>query len=173
VQPTIQDLVSIRCSTCGAKIKLGDESCTSCKRQVTKDERDALRRRWEGADPEAARHGLAVAYGRAALLVVAGLAFIEGLVYGVIGESMPTLAFGAAISAIMIALFFWGRRRPLTAMVAGLALYLLLQSLAAIVSLQTLAQGVLIKILVIVVLTGGIGAEHHHRKMEKTGRGPT
>ena len=167
MQPTVQDLVSIQCSTCGAKIQLGDEHCRSCGRKVTRDEIGALRRRWEASDPEAARRGDAVAYGRSALLIVAGLAFVEAVVYGFIGESIPALASCMVVSGSMVALFFWGRRRPLAAMFGGLAVYVLLQVLAAIASVMTLAQGLLMKIVVLMTLSAGIGAELHHRKLTK------
>jgi hypothetical protein len=158
-QPTARDLVSIQCSTCDTKIRLGEAHCTSCGREVTRDEIDALRRRWEATDPEAARRSDAVAYGRAALLVVAGLAFIEAMVYGLLGESVRTLAFGLAISGCMVALFFWGRRQPLASMVVGTTIYLVLQGIAVIVSEASLGQGILIKILIVVTLIGGIVAE--------------
>jgi len=164
---TAQELVSINCSTCSSQIRLGHEQCPSCGREVTRDERDALRRRWEGTDPEAARLGDVVAYGRAALLVVAGLSLIEAFVYGALGESAPAFVFGVAISAIMVALFFFGRRRPLAAMVVGLAAYLGLQALAATVSMLSVFQGLLFKVLIIAALGSGIGAEVHRRRQEK------
>jgi hypothetical protein len=167
VGPTARDLVSIQCSACGAKIGLDDARCPSCAREVTRDERAALQRRWEASDPEAARRGDAVAYGRAALLVVGGLAFIEGIIYGIVGESLPAFAFCLAITACMIGLFFWGRTRPLAAMLMGSAVYLGLQVLAATVSAITLAQGILFKILMALALSGGIGAELHRRKLER------
>src|SRR6476620_2763108 len=103
MEPTdVALLVSIQCSTCEGQIRLGDERCPSCKRQVTRDEIDALRRRWEGSDPAAAQSGHAVANGRVSLLVVAGLSFIEALTYGVIGESLPVFAFCMGISAGMV-----------------------------------------------------------------------
>jgi hypothetical protein len=64
-------------------------------------------------------------------------------------------------------LYRWGKRRPSAAMAVGLAVYGLLQILAAVVSPATLFQGVLIKILVIAALLGGIGAELYLRKYEK------
>lgn len=162
-----RDLVSIQCSTCEAEIRLGDRHCKSCGREITRDEIDALHRRWEASDPEAARRSDAAAHGRAALLIVAGLAFIEALVYGVIGESVRIFSFCMVISASMVALFFWGRRQSLAAMVVGLSVYLLVQGLAATFSVRTLTEGLLIKSLVVIVLIGGIGADLHRRELEK------
>jgi hypothetical protein len=167
VEPTFRDLVSIQCSACGAKIRLGDEHCPSCTRKVTRDELAALRQRWEAGDPAARRRGDAVAYGRAALLIVGGLTFVEGVIYGIIGESIPTFAFSVAITACMTALFFWGKARPLAAMITGGAVYLLLQGLAAMVSAATLVQGIRIRILIVVALAGGIGAEVRRRRLER------
>jgi len=159
--------VSINCATCDNQIRLGDETCSACKRVVTSDEIAALRRRWEAADPEAARRSNDVAYGRASLLVVAGLLFIEALIYGVINESLKTFVFGSALSAMMIGLFFVGRRDPLAAMIAGLTVYVLLEVIAAIATIVSLAQGVLIKFLVIAALITGISAERQLRKHQK------
>jgi len=108
-----------------------------------------------------------VAYGRASLLVVAGLLFIEALIYGVINESLKTFVFGSALSAMMIGLFFVGRRDPLAAMIAGLTVYVLLEVIAAIATIVSLAQGVLIKFLVIAALITGISAERQLRKHQK------
>jgi hypothetical protein len=168
MEPTdVALLVSIQCSTCAGQIRLGDEHCPSCKRQVTRDESDALRRRWEGSDPEAARRGDTAAYGRVALLIVAGLSFIQAITYGLIGESLPVFAFCTGISGGMIALFFWGKRRPLAAMVVGLAVYLLLAVLPAMVSVMTLVPGILIRVSVVLALSVGIGSELSLRKREK------
>lgn len=168
MEPTdVALLVSIQCSTCAGQIRLGDERCPSCQRQVTRDESDALRRRWEGSDPDAARSGDAAAYGRAALLVVAGLSFIQALTYGLIGESVPAFASSMGLSGGMIALFFWGKRRPLAAMAMGLAVYLLLMVLGAIVSVTSLVPGILIRVSVLLTLTVGIGSELSLRKREK------
>ena len=126
-----------------------------------------MQRRWEASDPEAARRGNAVAYGRVALLLVGGVVFVQGIVYGLIGESLPIFAFCAAIGACMIALFFWGRARPLAALITGSAVYLGLQALAAVISPVTLVQGLLSKIVVVMALAGGIGAELHRRKLQR------
>src|SRR3954464_13559133 len=126
-------VVSIQCSTCEGQVHLGDDRCRSCQREITPDEIDVLRMRWHASDPEAARRSDAAAYGRLALVIVAGLSFIEALIYGVIGESVPAFAFGLAISATMIVLYRWGKRRPSAAMAVGLAVYGLLQILAAVV----------------------------------------
>jgi hypothetical protein len=163
---TAQELVSIHCSTCPGQIRLGDEICPSCKRTITRDELDALRRRWEGTDPEAAQLSNDVAYGRAALLVVAGLSLISGLVYSVIEESFRPLAFALTISAVMVGLFFWGRRRPLAAMVVGITAYLVLELVGALVSPESILRGILFKIFIIGTLGAGISAEVHRRKQE-------
>lgn len=168
MEPSAQELVvSIDCSTCGNQIRVGDVSCTSCKRQVTDDEIAALRRRWEASDPEAARRSDAVAYGRLSLLLVAGLSFLEAIIYGLVGESLPVLVFGVTIAATMIGLFLWGRREPLLAMVTGLSMYVLMQGIAAVATVWALTQGILIKIFVIASFTAGISAELHFRKQER------
>lgn len=70
------------------------------------------------------------------------------------------VAFGVhyMLAAIMLALFFWARRSPFPAMLTGLCVYLVVVVLNGIVEPQTLAQGIIIKILIISGLVGGLRA---------------
>jgi hypothetical protein len=161
-------VVSILCSSCDAMITLGDARCSGCQRVLTPLEKDTLRRRWEASDPDAARSSDTVAYGRLGLVVVAGLSLIDGMISLVLSQATAALILSVIITLVMLVLFWAAGRRPLTALFSGLAVYLLLQLLAALVAPWTLVQGILIKFLVIAALTGGIGAELYLRRRLRT-----
>jgi hypothetical protein len=156
--------VSIVCAPCGGEIQLGQRRCPSCNRELTREELGALRARLEASDPVARRSGDKAAYGRFALLVVAGWSVIEGILDGVVGASTSVLAFCGVIAAIMTGLFFWAARRPLAAMVTGLAIYAGLHLVAFLVSPGILLQGLRVKILI--VFGAGIAAELSFRRRE-------
>lgn len=151
--------VSIVCSSCRGEIRLGDKSCPSCRRQITKDEARALRARWEASDPEAARQSDWIVYGRYTLVVVALLSAVEGIIYGMFWESpSPAISSGVVI-AVMLGLFFWSEGRELAAMLLGLSIYVSLQVLGTAISDLHLAQGTRTQVFVIVTLSSGIAAE--------------
>jgi hypothetical protein len=158
--------VSIFCSTCPAQIRVGDAHCPSCHRPVTADETADLRRRWEASNPEAARNADQAAYGRYTLVIVAGLSAIEGLAYGVVGQSVPALLFCGLVTAVMVGLFLWSGRRPLAAMVIGTLLYVGLQAAGGL-SPWDLLRGLLFKLFVIIALVGGITSELRRQRQEQ------
>jgi hypothetical protein len=156
-------VVSIVCSTCPGQIRLGDTRCPSCQRPVTSEETDALRRRWEASDPEAARNADSAAYGRYTLVIVAGLTVVEGLAYGVVGQSLSAAVFSGVVTAAMLGLFLWSARRPLPALVMGTSIYVGLQ-LVAVASPWDLFRGIIIKLFVTIALVGGLLAELRLRR---------
>lgn len=152
-------VVSIVCSTCRGAIRLGDVRCTGCGREVTDEEAQALRRRLEASDPEAARAADQVVYGRFALLMVAGFQLLSILIYGFIGESVAAVVLGLGLMGLFIGLFLWSGRRPMAALIIGITVYVMLQLGAFLVSPWTLAEGWLVKCLVLSALAAGIAAQ--------------
>jgi hypothetical protein len=72
----------------------------------------------------------------------------------------PTLVFvvNYVLAAIMLGLYFWGRVKPLPALVSALFVFVTVHFVAALVDPATIVQGILVKVLVIVALIGGIKA---------------
>jgi hypothetical protein len=80
------------------------------------------------------------------------------------------LIFGANyfLAVIMVGLFFWAKRNPLSAMVTGLAIYLAVIVLNAIIDPKTIVQGILIKFIFIGAMVGGIKAALAEREWARS-----
>jgi putative effector of murein hydrolase LrgA (UPF0299 family) len=115
-----------------------------------------------------------------ALLAVAVLSTLGVLlVLGLAGE-LRKIPDGLMIANILIvsqvvvaaafwALWFWSRSNPLPAAIVGLVVYLSLMAVNAItVGPRTLASGLLIKIIIVVVLVSAIQAGIQHRQLQKS-----
>jgi zinc ribbon protein len=114
-----------------------------------------------------------------ALLVVA----ILQVAFGLLSLAEPEIVFGPGIeappavyvtvfgiAAVFFGLFLWARKNPLPAAIVGLVLFLSLHLLEAVANPRSLAQGVIVKVIVIVILVKAIQAGVQYRKVEKASR---
>lgn len=95
---------------------------------------------------------------RNTLFVLAGLFFLYAVLYGmgVMADDIVSLIFYSAIGVIYILLALWTKSSPQTAVILGLLLYLLNIGLSALIDVNTLYQGWLIKGIIIIYLVRGI-----------------
>src|SRR6476620_7130471 len=114
--------VSIDCASCGARIRIGDERCAGCRRRVSRDEKRALRMRWESSDREVARAGDHSFWGRVAILGVSAIATVQGGFF--LAFELRAAAVWVFASAVLLwAMFAWSLRAPLPAYVGALIIY--------------------------------------------------
>ncbi len=113
-----------------------------------------------------------------ALLAVAVIQAIVGTItLAAMGDQVTedekplVMAFIYGVAAVFFALFFWARRQPLPAAIVGLALFVTLHLVDAIVDPTSLARGWLMKIIIVVVLVRAIQAGLQHRKLTQETRG--
>jgi hypothetical protein len=90
---------------------------------------------------------------------------VEGTVYTVERlremverEPYQDLVTNVALAAMMVALHVWSRRSPLPALVTGLAIFVTVHAVSAVVDPKTLFMGLIIKIAAIVAFVQGIRA---------------
>ena len=110
-----------------------------------------------------------------ALLAVAILQAIAGtvMVYAakkaaVAGTDLTVLyvvVYGVA--AVFFGLYLWARRNPLPAAISGLVVFLTLHGLEAVSDPESIAKGILVKIIIIVVLARAISAGMKHRALKR------
>ena len=95
---------------------------------------------------------------RNTLFVLAGLFFLYAVLYGmgVMADDIVSLIFYSTIGVIYILLALWTKSSPQTAVILGLLLYLLNIGLSALIDINTLYQGWLIKGIIIIYLVRGI-----------------
>jgi len=72
----------------------------------------------------------------------------------------------AGIAVAFAALGFWARKSPLPATIIGLVLYLTAMIADAVMEPETIAQGLLVKAIIIAVLAKGISAAVQYRKLK-------
>ena len=78
-------------------------------------------------------------------------------------EVMMVFVINYFLAVVMFGLFLWSRKAALPAMVTGLCVYLAVIVLSAAIEPKSLMQGILIKIIAIVVLVSGIKAALQER----------
>lgn len=111
-----------------------------------------------------------------ALLAVGILQLIlGGILYAVVKNSPAaaenaaeinlTLAVVIGVGLIYFALYFWAKRSPLPAAIVGLVLYLTLLLIDAVADPTSIARGIIIKIIIIVVLVRAIQAGLKHKQL--------
>jgi hypothetical protein len=103
-------IVSISCSSCSGAIRLGEERCSGCGRSATSAELKALQRRWEAADPQAARNADRIHISRVILGAVAGLCTAWGLaLWGVVDIEAAALqiVLGGVFTVLFVTSFRW------------------------------------------------------------------
>ena len=70
------------------------------------------------------------------------------------------------IAAIFFGLFLWARRNPLPAAIVGLVLFVSLHLLEAVVRPESLRQGLIVKLIIIIVLVKAVQAGVQYRKVQ-------
>jgi hypothetical protein len=157
-------LVSIFCSECGGTVNLGDISCAKCGREVSKDEKRALQRRWEASDREMAKAAEDSYWGRTSIGAAAGLATIQILFS--LGAS--TLAiWGACGAGALWILFGWSFRDGWSACGLSVIVYLLWWFAPLAFAPVAVLDGVLFKVIILTALAGGFAAEANMRRRQR------
>jgi hypothetical protein len=171
----------LRCPACKTEIQLLDEFCAKCGHALGTPARFMHRHSVQGATNAIwvlaalfALFGVAMFYltrgtTDAALANLATyaddeiLAPIEGVTYTagelrarVNWEHRGVLIVNLILSAIMVLLAWWSKRRALPAILIATAIFIVVQVAGAIVDPSTLMQGIIMKAIVIVVLFRGI-----------------
>lgn len=108
------------------------------------------------------------------LIAVSILNVIGGLiVYFLLKDNLPDMAqtilvINLVLAAIYMGLGIWARSSPLAAGIAGLALFLTTHVVAAVLDPTSIVQGLLVKIIVVVVLIKAIQAGLKYRQFQNS-----
>jgi hypothetical protein len=175
---------AIQCRTCGSPANSYDSFCASCGRALPPPESYAQVRELKSANNTIKY--LAILYlivgviyffvtkskDDAALSRIADMSpeaiypqLVLGKQYTVAAlrntlawEPWSVLLVNAILAGVMTALFFWGKRAPLAAILVAGATYAVVNVTNAIIDPRTIAQGLIVKIIIIGVLIKGIKA---------------
>jgi hypothetical protein len=111
---------------------------------------------------------------RIMLFVLAGLTFLSIWTLVPFGDDPAKVfiaVFVAVVGGIFVALAFWTKKKPFTAILLALIIYVALEILAAFAQPATIFQGWIIKIAIVVMLIMGLqNARESQNMMEAYGK---
>lgn len=168
-QISLSEASQATCAVCNKQVNSEDSFCESCGYPLKGTEQEqnyfiATRGNKE-IDLEEANKKIASA-GKA-LYWVAGLTLVAGLAYFFILKVVAVLIVNIILAGIYLGLGFWSKSKPLAAIISGLSLYVLTYILNGIVDPITLAQGIIIKIVMVGLLIKGIKSALEAEKLKK------
>ena len=171
----------LRCPACNSEIQLLDEYCTQCGHALGTPDRFLHQRSVQGATKairflavlfaifgvllfytmrgttEKALQNLAQFEDEEVLDPIDGVTYTAGeLRTRVIWEQRGVLVVNLILSALMLVLAWWSKRKPLEAILIATAIFVVVQVGGAIMDPKTLMQGIIMKAIVIAVLIRGI-----------------
>jgi hypothetical protein len=171
-----------KCGACNAVVRSYDQFCDGCGKALPTAEQRSHERRVNDATGAMralawiflifgvvmffiARFQSSSALDRLAGMEDSATVPINGVTYTVAQlrdqvrwEPWGVLMTNMVLAAVMLALMVWGKRAPLPAVIVAMATYLVVQVLNGIVDPSTIAQGVVVKVVIIGVFIRGIKA---------------
>jgi hypothetical protein len=103
--------------------------------------------------------------------IISGILFLSGLVVFFINaqnnDSVPVLIVNGTLSVLFLLLGAWSAKKPVAAIICGLALYTVIILLQAITDISSVFQGLLIKILIIAGLVKALASALEAERIKK------
>jgi hypothetical protein len=185
------DLKNLSCLRCGSKAKADDKFCEKCGAELPSPETQRKMIKMRGARRAIAwTAGMFVFFGIIMFFIQSGVTAsslknlatfqdadiypqpINGKTYTVgqlrvevEREPWMILATNLILGAVMIGLYLYSKRSPLVALIAALGVYCSVIVFNAMIDPKTIGQGIVVKILIIGILTSGIGSALQLRKV--------
>jgi hypothetical protein len=148
------------CPSCGKAVSTGTTGPRIVEREDLASTRAGLELQAEGLLQESRKAFVC-------LLIVGILQFVAAGI--LLAIELPGLerisAVLGIIGLVFLGLAFWARRSPLPAAITGLVILLTLWALDAVVDPASAAQGIVLKLIIVVVLGRAIQAGLRHRKL--------
>ena len=169
------------CPHCGVAVEPTAAFCPSCGKAVSSGstgprvvDREGLASTGAGIQLQAESLLKESRKAFTCLLVVAILQFIGAFVVLALGPGLLQVSVVLSIiGGIFLGLAVWARRSPLPAAITGLVILLTLWAVDAVIDPTTLAHGIIVKLIVLLVLGRAIQAGVRYRQlMQETGAEP-
>ncbi|MEJ2003611.1 MAG: zinc ribbon domain-containing protein [Cyclobacteriaceae bacterium] len=155
------------CSKCNTPIPGDDVFCQSCgyPERGTEDQQRSYNLRISSRKRLLADAEKKVSHGKTALLVLAGLMVLYGLIMFVTSDDVPTLISALILSVIYVGLAIWSVKNPFGAMLTGLIVYITLWAVDILIDPSFIYRGILIKIIIISVFIKGLKSAREARAL--------
>jgi len=153
---------STTCPACHTQVSTNEHFCHQCTYPLkgTEQQQQSFWNYRETSYSYFETHKNQVIRAAKTLYWIAGLTFLNGLVYWIRNHDNNTIKFVLITDAVVVAMFiglgFWSRKKPTAAIITGFCIYLLINVWAAINNPATLLQEGWIKVLIIGYLINGI-----------------
>jgi hypothetical protein len=139
-------LKPLTCGACQAVVKTHDQFCESCGHAMPSGE--------DRSHMKIVKQAANTIWTLAALLLLSGIVLY--LVSTAPAAKTAVLIVSMILAALMAALAIWARKAPLAALVVATATYGVLIVTNAIIDPRTIAQGLILKIVIVALLIRGI-----------------
>ncbi|MEZ4444934.1 MAG: hypothetical protein R3B72_38025 [Polyangiaceae bacterium] len=144
------------CRACGDALAVDAKFCDGCGARVLSDEEHyELTQRLE---PQMAK-------GRTWIGAIAILYVLGGVVLYLMNEEISVLVVNFVLAAIQAGLWLWSKRSLLPAAITALVLYVSIQLLNAVLEPESIARGMLVKVLFLLALGRAIQAGLEARRL--------
>ncbi|WP_426667167.1 hypothetical protein ACPPVU_14165 [Mucilaginibacter sp. McL0603] len=164
---------SISCNSCLNQVDQNDTFCTACGYPLKGSEDEQKNFMMMKSTKEIYLHEENIKIKRAsyALYYIAGATMIWGLVaYGTskdIETKNSILIVNTILALIYASLGLWSKKKPLTAIISGFSLYVLVFILNAITDPLSIFGGIVFKIFIVVYFVRGIKSAIEADKLKK------
>jgi hypothetical protein len=164
---------TVACPACATEASAGEAFCTACGYPFEGTEQEQRYflsvRESKAIDLDEANKKIKKAGN--ILYLIAAATVIMGFIAYARGKNMEarqlTMIINMILAGIYAALGAWSRKKPLTAIISGFSLYVLILLLNAVVSPITILSGIIIKIIFIGFFIRGIKSAIEVEKIKK------
>ena len=164
---------TISCNSCLNQVDQNDTFCTTCGYPLKGSEDEQKNFMMMKSTKEIYLHEENIKIKRAshALYYIAGATMIWGLIaYGTskdVETKNSILIVNTVLALIYASLGLWSKKKPLTAIISGFSLYVLVFILNAITNPLSIFSGIVLKIFIVVYFVRGIKSAIEADKLKK------
>ncbi|WP_121811839.1 zinc ribbon domain-containing protein [Mucilaginibacter kameinonensis] len=162
-----------KCAHCNADSKAEDTFCTQCGYPLkgTEAEQNKFISERQVEEIDMFTYNKTLRQASNTLYYLAGVFIFAGLIYFFIHKDEVDVVSVVITNIIMAAIFLvlgaYSKRKPLACLISGLSLYVIVQVLNAIIEPISIAQGIIIKIVIIGYMIKGIKSAMEIEKIRK------
>lgn len=159
----------ILCGSCNTQVSDTDAFCDNCGYPVkgTEEEQRFFLSERSAKEIDLIEYNSQIKKAGNTLYIIAGLWAVWGLIFYVQSHDTAELVADLVLIVLFAGLGLWSRRKPLTAIISGAALYAIVLILLAVVNPISIISGILWKIMIIGAFIRGIKAAIEVEKVKK------
>ncbi len=165
----VEDSANLSCSNCGSTVKPEEKFCSNCSypHNGTDEERGQFQSKIGAKKRLLKVINKEVRKAKNTLIFLGVVNIIFGIIFGLLGDDIALVVGSAILAIIYFGLAIWSDKQPFGAILTALILYGTLILLQAAVDPSTIFQGIVLKIIIIVLLVKGLNSGLEAKKVMK------